>query len=206
MLKNTIRRQSLHVSAIRLATIGKKYSAYQKWNYSGISIYRSHIIRFQVFIVDHLCSRIKFHINNVIYFCIHCSPTYRFPAFFVVNHVPDTAFPTWILLDFSFEKKLKIEDDLFMWDLCCTPAPRVSDYVSIQSTPYVFFKQVPIVIVKSSKPRCFKDSKILPIKYHANSKAWMMTEIFCLFLHSLDTQMGAQKNKKKIKRFSMRTV
>jgi hypothetical protein len=25
-----------------------------------------------------------------------------------------------------------------MWDPCCTPAPRVSDYVSIQSTPYLF--------------------------------------------------------------------
>jgi hypothetical protein len=40
-------------------------------------------------------------------------------------------------------------------------------------------KQVPIVIEKSSKPRCFKDIKKLPIKYHANSKAWMTTEIFC---------------------------
>jgi hypothetical protein len=92
-----------------------------------------------------------------------------------------------------------------MWDPCCTPAPRMSDYVSIQSTPYLFFKQVPIVIGKSSKPRRFKDGKRLPIKYHTNSKAWMMTEIFCSFLHSLDTQM-AQNNKKKLKRFSMRTV
>jgi hypothetical protein len=48
-------------------------------------------------------------------------------------------------------------------------------------------KQVPIVIGKSSKPRCFKDVKKLPIKYYANSKAWMTTEIFCSFLHSLDT-------------------
>jgi hypothetical protein len=39
----------------------------------------------------------------------------------------------------SFEKKLKIEGELFMWDPCCTPAPRVSDYASIQSTPYLFF-------------------------------------------------------------------
>jgi hypothetical protein len=34
-------------------------------------------------------------------------------------------------------------------------------------------KQVPIVIGKSSKPRCFKDFKKLPIINHANSKAWM---------------------------------
>ena len=31
--------------------------------------------------------------------------------------------------------------------------------------------------------------KKLPIKYHANSKAWMTTEIFCSFLHSLDAQI-----------------
>jgi hypothetical protein len=60
---------------------------------------------------------------------------------------------------------------------------------------------VPIVIGKSSKPRCFKDGKKLPIKYHANSKAWMTTEIFCSFLHSLDTQMGAPKKKEKVKAF-----
>jgi hypothetical protein len=53
-------------------------------------------------------------------------------------------------------------------------------------------KQVLIVIGKSSKPRSFKDVKKVPIKYHKNSKAWMMTEIFCSFLHSLDTRMGAQ--------------
>jgi hypothetical protein len=47
-------------------------------------------------------------------------------------------------------------------------------------------KQVPNVIGKSSKPRCFKDVKKLPIKYHANGKAWMTTEIFCSFLHSLE--------------------
>jgi hypothetical protein len=39
-------------------------------------------------------------------------------------------------------------------------------------------QQVLIVIGKSSKPRYFKDVKKLPIKYHANSKAWMMTDFF----------------------------
>jgi hypothetical protein len=47
-------------------------------------------------------------------------------------------------------------------------------------------EQVPIVIGKSSKPRCFEEVKKLPIKCHANSKAWMTTEIFCSFLHSLE--------------------
>jgi hypothetical protein len=76
-------------------------------------------------------------------------------------------------------------------------------------------KQVPIVIGKSSKPRCFKDVKKFPIKYHANSKAWMTTEIFCLFLHSLDTRMGAQNRqimvlqggwRKKIKKTKMNKI
>jgi hypothetical protein len=53
-------------------------------------------------------------------------------------------------------------------------------------------KQVPIVIGKSPKPRCFKNVKKFPTKYHANGKAWMTTEIFCSSPHSLDAQMGAQ--------------
>jgi hypothetical protein len=40
-------------------------------------------------------------------------------------------------------------------------------------------KQVLIVIGKSPKPRCFKNVKKLPTKYHTNSKAWMTTKIFC---------------------------
>jgi hypothetical protein len=37
-------------------------------------------------------------------------------------------------------------------------------------------KQVPIVIGKSPKPRCFKNVKKLPTKYHPNGKAWMTTD------------------------------
>ena len=37
-------------------------------------------------------------------------------------------------------------------------------------------KQVPIVIGKSPKPRCFKNVKKLPTKYDVNSKAWMTTD------------------------------
>jgi hypothetical protein len=43
------------------------------------------------------------------------------------------------------------------------------------------------------KTKCFKNIKKLPSKYHANGKAWMMTEIFCLFLLSLNAQMGGAK-------------
>jgi hypothetical protein len=53
-------------------------------------------------------------------------------------------------------------------------------------------KQVPIVIGKSPKPRCFKNIKKLPSKYHVNKKAWMNTDIFTSFLCSLDAGMGAQ--------------
>jgi hypothetical protein len=53
-------------------------------------------------------------------------------------------------------------------------------------------KQVPIVIGKSPKPRCFKNTKKLPSKYHANNKVRMTTDIFSSFLRSLDASMGAQ--------------
>src|SRR5215813_13301821 len=39
-------------------------------------------------------------------------------------------------------------------------------------------KQVPRVIGKSQKPRCFNSVKKLPTKYHTNGKAWIRTEIF----------------------------
>jgi hypothetical protein len=76
--------------------------------YSGISIYRSRNVRFLVFIVRHLWSRIKFHVNNVTYFCIHRSPTYRFSAFITcksrsrhsISHMD-------FLAGFIWEKKLK---------------------------------------------------------------------------------------------------
>jgi len=51
--------------------------------YSRTSIYRSRIDRFPASTIRHFWSRIKFHINNVIYSRIHRSPNYRFPAFIV---------------------------------------------------------------------------------------------------------------------------
>ena len=49
--------------------------------YSRTSIYRSRVDRFPASTIRHFWSRIKFHINNVIYSRIHRSPNYRFPAF-----------------------------------------------------------------------------------------------------------------------------
>ena len=54
-----------------------------KNKYSRTSIYRSRIDRFPASTIRHIWSRIKFHINNVIYSRIHRSPNYRFPAFIV---------------------------------------------------------------------------------------------------------------------------
>ena len=51
--------------------------------YSGTSIYRSRNDRFPACTVRHFWSQMKFHINNVIYSRIHCSPNYRFTALIV---------------------------------------------------------------------------------------------------------------------------
>ena len=51
--------------------------------YSGTSIYRSRNDRFPTCTVCHFWSRMKFHINNVIYSRIHRSPNYRFTALIV---------------------------------------------------------------------------------------------------------------------------
>ena len=51
--------------------------------HSGTSIYRSSNDRFPACTVRHFWSGMKFHINNVIYSRIHCSPNYRFTAVIV---------------------------------------------------------------------------------------------------------------------------
>ena len=75
------------MSIIHLVTFyeAKIHTAIWSWYtiYSGTSIYRSHIDRFPTSTIRHFWSRIKFHINNVIYSRIHHSPNYRFPTFIV---------------------------------------------------------------------------------------------------------------------------
>ena len=58
---------------------------YFLFHYSGTSIYHSRNDRFPACTVCHLWSRMKFHINNIIYSCIHRSLNYRFTAFIVCN-------------------------------------------------------------------------------------------------------------------------
>jgi hypothetical protein len=60
--------------------------------YSVLSIHRLRYVRFSVFTVRHLSSRIQFHINNVIYFRIHRFPELPFSAFTTLNNSPNTAF------------------------------------------------------------------------------------------------------------------
>src|SRR5215510_2913004 len=97
-------------------------------------------------------------------------------------HVSDisVSFQSFVLVSFYFLL------GLFVFNLFSL------DYGSAEEACDGSDKQVLIVTGKSPKPTCFKNIKKLPIKYHANSKAWMTTEIFCSFLHFLDAQMGAQ--------------
>jgi hypothetical protein len=54
-------------------------------------------------------------------------------------------------------------------------------------------KQVLIVIRKSPKPRCFKNTKKLPSKYHANNKACMTTDIFFFIYAFIRRKYGCTK-------------
>ena len=64
---------------------------------------RTSIDRFPASTIRHFWSRIKFHINNVIYSRIHHSPNYRFPAFIVCK----STFRHRISRMDRLEKKLK---------------------------------------------------------------------------------------------------
>lgn len=56
-------------------------------------------------------------------------------------------------------------------------------------------KETPMVIGKSIKPRCFGriDHKNLPVDYHANKKAWMTSNLFELYIKSLNDKMSRQR-------------
>ncbi|GFT75932.1 tigger transposable element-derived protein 6 [Trichonephila clavipes] len=54
-------------------------------------------------------------------------------------------------------------------------------------------KITPLVIAKSTKPRCFKGINSFPTKYRSNKKAWMTTELFNEWLVSLNSDMKREK-------------
>ena len=53
----------------------------------------------------------------------------------------------------------------------------------------------PLVIGKFQNPRCFRGIRTLPVKYYANKKAWMTTEIYENWLLSFDRKMKQQNRK-----------
>jgi hypothetical protein len=107
--------------------LGTSATISRKWDYSELSIYWPRNVRFLVFIVHHLCSQIKFHIN--VYFRIHRSRDVIFPPLSLVNHGPDTAFPTWILSHGSFEKIIEAS---YLCGIC-----EVSYLCGIRETSYL---------------------------------------------------------------------
>ncbi|XP_075732481.1 tigger transposable element-derived protein 6 [Rhipicephalus microplus] len=52
-----------------------------------------------------------------------------------------------------------------------------------------------LVIGKSAKPCCFKGNRRLPVKYVANSRAWMTRAIFGVWVEEFDRDMGRQGRK-----------
>ncbi|XP_072144212.1 tigger transposable element-derived protein 6-like [Dermacentor andersoni] len=53
-------------------------------------------------------------------------------------------------------------------------------------------KRVPLVVGKSARPRCFKGTKRMPVKYVANSKAWMTRPIFSEWLKEFNQDVKRQ--------------
>jgi len=74
-------------------------------HYSGISIYHSRSDRFPACTIRHFCSRMKFHINNVIYSRIHCSLDYRFTALIVCKSRSQRSISRMDRLKKKFEAK-----------------------------------------------------------------------------------------------------
>lgn len=53
-------------------------------------------------------------------------------------------------------------------------------------------KRTPLVIGKSARPRCFKGTKRMPVRYVANSKAWMSRAIFSDWLKAFNEDIKRQ--------------
>lgn len=56
-------------------------------------------------------------------------------------------------------------------------------------------KRVPLVIGKSARPRCFKGTHRMPVKYVANTKAWMTRDIFSEWLTDFNNDVKRQGRK-----------
>jgi hypothetical protein len=126
--------------------------------YSGISIYQPNV-RFLVFTVRHVWSRIKFHINNVIYFRINRSPELSLSTFIACksrsrHSISHMDFLTW----FVWEKKLKRA--IYVGSVLHTSATHGRLYVCIQPTRiylwYIIFTSHVTFSFESSMLACFQ--------------------------------------------------
>ena len=55
-------------------------------------------------------------------------------------------------------------------------------------------EKIPLLVIgKSKKPRCFKQGLSIPVRYEANSRAWMTSEVFEKFLRDWDRKLGSRK-------------
>lgn len=52
-----------------------------------------------------------------------------------------------------------------------------------------------LVIGRFAKPRCFKNARSIPVQYEANSKAWMVSDLFSSWLTKLDAKFVREKRK-----------
>ena len=80
--------------------------------YSGTSFYHSHNDHFPACTVRHFWSRMKFHINNIIYSCIHRSPNYHFTALIVCK--------SWSWYSISHMDHLKKKNWIEVFVICVT--------------------------------------------------------------------------------------
>uniref|UniRef100_A0A224Z1D2 Tigger transposable element-derived protein 6 n=1 Tax=Rhipicephalus zambeziensis TaxID=60191 RepID=A0A224Z1D2_9ACAR len=53
-------------------------------------------------------------------------------------------------------------------------------------------KRPPLVVGKSDRPKCFRGSKCVPIKYASHPKAWMTPLLFCNWLCDFNASMAEQ--------------
>ena len=78
----------------------------------------------------------------------------------------------------------------------CTGGNKSKDRITVSPAVNVVGEfEKPLVIGHAIKPRCFRNLDIakLPIKWHANKKAWMTTNIFMLWLNEFNRRMKSQK-------------
>jgi hypothetical protein len=124
-------------------------SLYSHLHYGGISIYRSRNVRFLLFIVCYLWSRIKFHINNFIHPWIHRSPDllffrlYRLPREFSCMVRLRKKIEASYLCGIRVVHKHHAWQTVYMYSLpafICVILSTLPTWLSVSSHPYFRFQ------------------------------------------------------------------